>query len=148
MLGLARTIAVVLVAFWLPLCCCQVMALAAPETGCCGGKISTSVPHDAVTDSRCCVDETASDESPSDNRTCCVGCCLDKGPPPSPISLDGFFILAQLHYSVAPAPMLFDPSILHPDEIRGRWDSAPGEQDPAPPPSAHTRCSQLSLWLI
>ena len=138
MTGLLRTIAVGLVALWLPLCCCQVLALTSDGATCCA--------TDTIEEQHCCCD-AEEDEAPAAPADTCTH-CTDKGMPPAPISLDSFFIATAIPHDRVVAPNVLELLMVHATDLTGRWSDPPPESPPGIPSTALVRCAQLSTWLI
>ncbi len=149
MFGLQRILITAVIALWLPLCCCQLMAFtnsatgAGTETSCCsserqlGGKL-------AETKSCCDDEETPSHQQPPMS---CIHCAT-KAPPPTAPSLDSFFILSAVPFALVLPPSLIEPSTLHATEISGSWDVPPPVRPPEIAMSANDRRSAFSIWII
>lgn len=148
---LVRKLLAGIVALWLPLCCCQVMAVVSSANLCCAAQEDSHKPaHSCCSEGdsdECCSEGSgeSSDEMPCGGD--CV-CCPEKAPPPPSISLDSFFIATAIPFELILAPSQIDPSIVHATEVRGRWDDPPPLPPPTLPSESSRRCSALSLWLI
>ncbi len=149
MLGLQRIFITAVIALWLPLCCCQVMAFAnsatgaGTETSCCSSERQHGGKH--AEPKSCCDDE----EAPSHQQApkSCVHCAT-KAPPPTAPSLDSFFILSAVPFALVLPPSLIEPSTLHATEVAGCWDVPPPTRLPEIAMSANDRRSTFSIWII
>ena len=149
MFGLQRIFITAVIALWLPLCCCQVMAFANSATGadtetsCCSSERQHGGKH--AEPKSCCDDE----ETPSHQQApkSCVHCAT-KAPPPTAPSLDSFFILSAVPFALVLPPSLIEPSTLHATEISGSWDVPPPTRPPEIAMSANDRRSTFSIWII
>ncbi|MEN9668504.1 MAG: hypothetical protein RLZZ386_411 [Planctomycetota bacterium] len=149
MLGIQRIFITAVIALWLPLCCCQVMAFANSATGadtetsCCSSERQNGGKH-AETKSCCDDEETPSHRQPPMS---CVHCAT-KAPPPTAPSLDSFFILSAVPFALVLPPSLIEPSTLHATEVAGCWDVPPPTRPPEIAMSANDRRSTFSIWII
>lgn len=149
MLGLQRIFITAVIALWLPLCCCQVMAFANSATGadsensCCSSERQHGGKH--AEPKSCCDDE----ETPSHQQPpmSCIHCAT-KAPPPTAPSLDSFFILSAVPFALVLPPSLIEPSTLHATEVAGCWDVPPPTRPPEIAMSANDRRSTFSIWII
>ena len=149
MLGFQRIFITAVIALWLPLCCCQVMAFANSATGadtetsCCSSERQHGGKH--AEPKSCCDDE----ETPSHQQPpmSCIHCAT-KAPPPTAPSLDSFFILSAVPFALVLPPSLIEPSTLHATEISGSWDVPPPTRPPEITMSANDRRSTFSIWII
>ncbi|MSR70414.1 MAG: hypothetical protein EXS17_08745 [Phycisphaerales bacterium] len=139
---LPRIFVVSIIALWLPLCCCQVLAFANAacdsEASCC----QTS-----------CCDDPSRDEQSSDGghdedapQSCTH--CVVKAPAPQPISLDSFFVMSLVAFEAALPHSSIDPTLIHAADNAGGWNVPPPLEPPAPPLHSSERCATLSLWTI
>jgi hypothetical protein len=149
MLGFQRIFITAVIALWLPLCCCQVMAFANSATGadletsCCSSERQHGGKH--AEPKSCCDDE----ETPSHQQPpmSCIHCAT-KAPPPTAPSLDSFFILSAVPFALVLPPSLIEPSTLHATEVAGCWDVPPPTRPPEIAMSANDRRSTFSIWII
>ena len=149
MFGLQRILITAVIALWLPLCCCQLMAFtnsatgAGTETSCCSSE--RQLGRKLAETKSCCDDE----ETPSHQQPpmSCVHCAT-KAPPPTAPSLDSFFILSAVPFALVLPPSLIEPSTLHAKEISGSWDVPPPVRPPEIAMSANDRRSAFSIWII
>ena len=149
MFGLQRIFITAVIALWLPLCCCQVMAfansacLSDAEVSCCSSERQHGGKH--AEPKSCCDDE----EPPSHQQPpmSCIHCAT-KAPPPTAPSLDSFFILSAVPFALVLPPSLIEPSTLHATEISGSWDVPPPTRPPEIAMSANDRRSAFSIWII
>lgn len=144
--ALARKLLVCVVALWLPLCCCQVIALASAGGTCCAGdRVSEPAEH-------CCCSTADECDSQGDRHDAPIPApcthCVEKAPPPAGISLDSFFVACAIPFEFVLVPSQVDPTMTHADEAAGWWDSPPPDAPPQLPTDASLRCSFLALWLI
>lgn len=151
MFGLQRIFITAVIALWLPLCCCQVMAFANSATG-------------ADTETSCCSSERQHADKHAEHKSCCdqddqstsneeqppMSCvhCATKAPPPTAPSLDSFFILSAVPFALVLPPSLIEPSTLHATEVAGCWDVPPPTRPPEIAMSANDRRSTFSIWII
>lgn len=147
MSAFVRTLVVTIVALWLPLCCCQVMAISSNGGCCASASAADATDRDAGNACCCDHDESEDERSPAEPTDTCRH-CVDKGMPPAPIALDAFFIATQLPIDLALPPSAIDAALAHATQLTGSWNHAPSGEPPAPPVPASTRCSRLSIWLI
>ena len=149
MFGIQRILISAVIALWLPLCCCQVMAFANSATGadtetsCCSSERQNT--HKLAEHKSCCDDE----ETPSHQQPpmSCIHCAT-KAPPPTAPSLDSFFILSAVPFALVLPPSLIEPSTLHATEVAGCWDVPPPTRPPEIAMSANDRRSTFSIWII
>ena len=149
MFGIQRIFITTVIALWLPLCCCQVMAFANSATGadsetsCCSSERQNGGKH--AEPKSCCDDE----ETPSHQQApkSCVHCAT-KAPPPTAPSLESFFILSAVPFALVLPPSLIEPSTLHATEVAGCWDVPPPTRPPEIAMSANDRRSTFSIWII
>ena len=149
MFGLQRILITAVIALWLPLCCCQLMAFtnsatgAGTETSCCSSE--RQLGRKLAETKSCCDDE----ETPSHQQPpmSCVHCAT-KAPPPTAPSLDSFFILSAVPFALVLPPSLIEHSTLHATEISGSWDVPPPVRPPEIAMSANDRRSAFSIWII
>ena len=149
MLGFQRIFITAVIALWLPLCCCQVMAFANSATGAdtetsfCSSERQHGGKH--AEPKSCCDDE----ETPSHQQPpmSCIHCAT-KAPPPTAPSLDSFFILSAVPFALVLPPSLIEPSTLHATEVAGCWDVPPPTRPPEIAMSANDRRSTFSIWII
>ncbi len=151
MFGLQRTLIITVIALWLPLCCCQLMAFANFATGgdeqtsCCSNQRQQTGKH---SEHKSCCDQE--DQSTSDEEQPPMSCvhCATKAPPPTAPSLDSFFILSAIPFALVLPPSLIEPSTLHATEVAGCWDVPPPTRPPEMAMSANDRRSTFSIWII
>ena len=149
MFGLQRILITAVIALWLPLCCCQLMAfansacLSDAEVSCCSSERQLGGKH--AEPKSCCDDEETSSHQQAPKS--CVHCAT-KAPPPSAPSLDSFFILSAVPFALVLPPSLIEPSTLHATEISGSWDVPPPTRPPEIAMSANDRRSTFSIWII
>ena len=155
MFGLQRILITAVIALWLPLCCCQLMAftnsacLSDAEVSCCssdrqhGGK--HGVKH--AEPKSCCDDNDQSNSEEEQPPVSCIHCAT-KAPPPTAPSLDSFFILSAVPFALVLPPSLIEPSTLHATEVAGCWDVPPPTRPPEIAMSANDRRSTFSIWII
>ena len=150
MFGLKRILITAAVALWLPLCCCQVLAFANAATGvesasCCEADEQANEKTSDKHTHSCCEDE----ETPSHEQApkSCVHCAT-KAPPPTAPSLDSLFILTEIAFDGALPLALIEPSLLHANELYGRWAVPPPPVQLGCVMSASERRSTFSIWII
>ncbi len=141
---LPRIFVIAVVALWLPLCCCQVLAFADAS---CETSRETARGH-----ASCCHDDASDNESNGEDqderapRSC--EHCVIKAPAPQPPSLDAYFILAEIPFEAILPPSVIDPLQLYAAEHAGGWPLAPTLKPPAPPLLSSERCALLTLWTL
>ena len=151
MLGLQRIFITAVIALWLPLCCCQVMAfansacLSDAEVSCCSSERQHGGKH--AEPKSCCDDNDQSNSEEEQPPVSCIHCAT-KAPPPTAPSLDSFFILSAVPFELVLPPSLIEPSTLHATEISGSWDVPPPDRPPEIAMSANDRRSAFSIWII
>ncbi|MDA0214268.1 MAG: hypothetical protein O2875_02770 [Planctomycetota bacterium] len=150
MFGIQRILITAMIALWLPLCCCQMMAFANAATGvetssCCQTDEQTTENTSDKNTRSCCGDEQ--DPADRDAPKSCLHCAT-KGPPPTAPSLDSFFILSEIPFALVLPPLLIEPVTLHATEIAGCWDVPPPTKPPRMAMSANDRRATFSIWII
>ena len=155
MFGFQRILITAVIALWLPLCCCQLMAftnsacLSDAEVSCCSSERQHGVNHGGkhAEPKSCCDDNDQSNSEEEQPPMSCVHCAT-KAPPPTAPSLDSFFILSAVPFALVLPPSLIEPSTLHATEISGSWDVPPPVRPPEVAMSANDRRSAFGIWII
>ena len=155
MFGLQRILITAVIALWLPLCCCQLMAFtnsacwSDAEVYCCSSERQLGVNHGGkhAEPKSCCDDNDQTNSEEEQPPMSCIHCAT-KAPPPTAPSLDSFFILSAVPFALVLPPSLIEPSTLHATEISGSWDVPPPVRPPEIAMSANDRRSAFSIWII
>ena len=151
MFGFQRIFITAVIALWLPLCCCQVMAFANSvvstdaKVSCCSSERQHSDKH--AEPKSCCDDDDQSTSNEEQPPMSCVHCAT-KAPPPTAPSLDSFFSLSVIPFVLVLPPSLVEPSTLHASQASGRWDVPPPTNPPEMAMSANDRRANFSIWII
>ena len=151
MFGLQRILITAVIALWLPLCCCQLMAftnsacLSDAKVSCCSSDRQHGAKH--AEPKSCCDDNDQSNSEEEQPPVSCIHCAT-KAPPPTAPSLDSFFILSAVPFALVLPPSFIEPSTLHATEVAGSWDVPPPVRPPEIAMSANDRRSAFSIWII